>query len=211
MAKKPGDSPARNDNGVLFSQQTFIDHLAQGAKWADAVNAAGVTQHTARRWFTTDEAFKTYYDATFGNVADEARVVMQEASGRAAAVLVELLDATTEKKLTCPHCNKPFEITIEDNLVRKAAADTLLKGGGQLIDRSQRDINLKGRIVHQIELPTHLKIAVSRAERGMQISDQHREELLRLGYPIEDAVKRGKPGEPGGPPLDAEYREVPDD
>lgn len=204
MPKKAGDSVARNANGVLHSQQTFIDALARGEPWPAAVSAANVTQASVRRWFTTDAAFKTYYDTIFSGVADEARVLIHEASGRAAETLIDLLGATKDKELTCPHCQKPFEITIEDNAIRAKVATDILKGAGQMIDRTKHDINVTGKVLHEISLPTHLRIALSRADRGMTISDQNRAELLSAGVPEERLKLKS-----GDDIHEAEFREVP--
>ena len=166
---------------LSLPQKTFLVELAGRGTIPEALESAGITSRTLRRW-QEDGEFKDAYE----RIVEENLEVLKSSLGSGATEVADFLreelrsETTLSKTVSCPDCGNRVEVSfwIPNWNARHRAAEMLLKSTGVLKER--RETEIKGQ-VKIIVLTAAEQQAFLALERGIVVPPHMLDRLHDLG------------------------------
>ena len=176
MARKDKRAITRDENGLMEVQREFLLKYAETGSEKEVRETLELTTDRVNHWMRTDDAFKTAYAEAVEGIHEAVVLKLKAQEEKLPEAIAELMDAEKSKKVTCPECEHKFQVTVIDTTTRARMVTMLMKSQDHLkeVHRVEGEIS-----VGITEIPFALQIALSMHNKGKQISEASRRELVQ--------------------------------
>jgi len=182
MARKDNRAITRSEDGLMPVQQEFLQQYAETGSESGARESLDLTVSRVRNWMRSDEAFKTAFAQAVGGIHEAVVLKLKAQEEKLPEAIEELLNAEKTKRVACPKCEHSFLIQVANDAIRAKIVTMLMKSQDHLKEVHRVEGGIQVGIT---EIPFGLQIALSMHNKGKQISEASRRELVQQGL-IED-------------------------
>jgi hypothetical protein len=182
----PKDLVTRGPDDLLPAQREYLQKYGELGSEAEARQELEFSNARVTRWHREDEAFRKAYAVIVAGIHEATSQQLKSIEEELPENIRRLMEAQKPMAITCPFCTEKFTITVDHPVVQARMVEMIMKSQGHLIDRRR----IEGEILHSEGLSLNLRMALALHNRGKEISEQSKRELLALGL-IEEEEARG--------------------
>ncbi len=182
MARKDSRMIARGDDGLMPAQREFLQKYAETGLESEAREVLNLTASRVRNWMRSDAAFKEAYAQAVSGIHEAVELKLKVQEEKLPEAIDELLNAEKTKRVACPKCDHSFLVQVANEAIRAKIVTMLMKSQGHLKEVHRVEGGIQVDIT---EISFGQSLALSMYQKGKQISEQSRRELVQQGF-IED-------------------------